>query len=227
MQPAPMPVKTQCHITRIETGSIDSKHGLIPYHYTNPANSPQSHIDRQHERIIARRAKSPMRGGYNLRPRAPQRDRERGQQLVAQHGSPAGNPISTREQLQQRQWQHTSNNSANTPKTTSRQRSNQASGHSHAQDLSTPDDCEELAAHHSQRGGPHRPVSEYQANLDSVSPECRDLFLSCCPAPADQEGGEGEDDDVDTYWTWSREKMQWFHVEEGTGAVVWFPDELC
>ncbi|KAI1374436.1 hypothetical protein F4677DRAFT_426106 [Hypoxylon crocopeplum] len=70
------------------------------------------------------------------------------------------------------------------------------------------------------------PGSEYQANLDAVSPDCRDLFLRCCPTAADKPDMEAEDDSVDLYWTWSREKEQWFHVDEERNTVVWFPEDF-
>ncbi|KAI1079919.1 hypothetical protein F5B20DRAFT_143583 [Whalleya microplaca] len=70
------------------------------------------------------------------------------------------------------------------------------------------------------------PVSEYQANLEAVSPECKDLFTQCCPAPVDQSNMEDEDDSVDPYWTWSREKQQWFHVDDESSTTIWFPKDF-
>ncbi|KAI0010413.1 hypothetical protein F4779DRAFT_313475 [Xylariaceae sp. FL0662B] len=70
------------------------------------------------------------------------------------------------------------------------------------------------------------PGSEYQANLEAVSPECKDLFTQCCPTPADQSDMKDEDDSVDSYWTWSIEKQQWFHADDECGTTVWFPKDF-
>ncbi|KAI1631217.1 hypothetical protein F4809DRAFT_658320 [Biscogniauxia mediterranea] len=68
------------------------------------------------------------------------------------------------------------------------------------------------------------PVSEYQANLDAVSPECKELFLEATNAQCeDDETDSPEDDSVDTYWAWSQEKQQWFHEDTDCNTIVWFP----
>ncbi|KAI2617763.1 hypothetical protein GGR54DRAFT_195140 [Hypoxylon sp. NC1633] len=70
------------------------------------------------------------------------------------------------------------------------------------------------------------PGSEYQANLDAVSPQCKDLFVRCCPVPSDNLDAELEDDSVDPYWTWSQEKEQWSHKDKERGTTVWFPEDF-
>lgn len=70
------------------------------------------------------------------------------------------------------------------------------------------------------------PVSEYQANLDAVSPECKELFLEATTNArcGDETTNLPEDDDsVDTYWAWSQEKQQWFHEDTDCNTIVWFP----
>ncbi|KAI0601999.1 hypothetical protein F4775DRAFT_537901 [Biscogniauxia sp. FL1348] len=69
------------------------------------------------------------------------------------------------------------------------------------------------------------PVSEYQANLDAVSPECRELFLEA-NVRCEDETGLPEDDSVDTYWAWSQERQQWFHQDTDCNTIVWFPKDF-
>ncbi|KAI5922869.1 hypothetical protein F4810DRAFT_242413 [Camillea tinctor] len=69
------------------------------------------------------------------------------------------------------------------------------------------------------------PVSEYQANLDAVSPECKELFLEA-NAQFKDDAELLEDDSVDTYWTWSQEKQQWFHEDTDCNTIVWFPKDF-
>ncbi|KAI5866166.1 hypothetical protein GGS23DRAFT_594307 [Durotheca rogersii] len=67
------------------------------------------------------------------------------------------------------------------------------------------------------------PPSTFQANLDAVSPESQGLFLQCNPDQPDEDAGE---DPRDPYWTWSRDRQQWFHIDKERGVVVWCPEEF-
>ncbi|KAI0014635.1 hypothetical protein F4780DRAFT_774347 [Xylariomycetidae sp. FL0641] len=72
-------------------------------------------------------------------------------------------------------------------------------------------------------------VSEHQANLAAVSPECRDLYV----ASSQQRGDGGPEEEAppppppatDPYWAWDQARQQWVH-EEDNGEVVWFPEEF-
>ncbi|KAI1504692.1 hypothetical protein F5X99DRAFT_370705 [Biscogniauxia marginata] len=70
-----------------------------------------------------------------------------------------------------------------------------------------------------------KPVSEYQANLEAVSPECKDLFLEAT-AHVKEETDLAEDDSIDKYWTWCPDRQQWFHEDTDCNTIVWFPKDF-